>query len=198
MAMEWKSGSAGGGFFLKRILGILVWVGLGLGSNLMAYEQAYPMTEPGVCEMKTLPAGVILRARTDGGYFRENNGLFRKLFETIQRNQIPMTTPVEAGIQPGTMVFYLDPASSKRGDLNLMDGVERKPVTERIVASIGIRGGYSRESFEKNQAKLREWLKAQSDWEAAGEAYAVYWNSPFVIWFLKRSEVHLPVRKRGG
>jgi hypothetical protein len=164
----------------------------------MAYEQAYPMTEPGVCEMKTLPAGVILRARTDGGYFRENNGLFRKLFETIQRNQIPMTTPVEAGIQPGTMVFYLDPASSKRGDLNLMDGVERKPVTERTVASIGIRGGYSRESFEKNQAKLREWLKAQSGWEAAGEAYAVYWNSPFVIWFLKRSEVHLPVRKRGG
>jgi len=198
LAMEWKSGSAGGGFFLKPFLGILVWVGLGLGSNLMAYEQAYPMTEPGVCEMKTLPAGVILRARTDGGYFRENNGLFRKLFETIQRNQIPMTTPVEAGIQPGTMVFYLDPASSKRGDLNLMDGVERKPVTERIVASIGIRGGYSRESFEKNQAKLREWLKAQSDWEAAGEAYAVYWNSPFVIWFLKRSEVHLPVRKRGG
>ena len=196
--MEWKSGSAGGGFFLKPFLGILVWVGLGLGSDLMAYEQAYPMTEPGVCEMKTLPAGVILRARTDGGYFRENNGLFRKLFETIQRNQIPMTTPVEAGIQPGTMVFYLDPASSKRGDLNLMDGVERKPVTERIVASIGIRGGYSRESFEKNQAKLREWLKAQSDWEAAGEAYAVYWNSPFVIWFLKRSEVHLPVRKRGG
>jgi len=198
LAMEWKSGSAGGGFFLKPFLGILVWVGLGLGSNLMAYEQAYPMTEPGVCEMKTLPAGVILRARTDGGYFRENNGLFRKLFETIQRNQIPMTTPVEAGIQPGTMVFYLDPASSKRGDLNLMDGVERKPVTERTVASIGIRGGYSRESFEKNQAKLREWLKAQSDWEAAGEAYAVYWNSPFVIWFLKRSEVHLPVRKRGG
>ena len=198
MAIEWKSGSAGGGFFLKPFLGILVWVGLGLGSDLMAYEQAYPMTEPGVCEMKTLPAGVILRARTDGGYFRENNGLFRKLFETIQRNQIPMTTPVEAGVQPGTMVFYLDPASSKRGDLNLMDGVERKPVQERTVASIGIRGGYSRESFEKNQAKLREWLKTQTGWEAVGEAYAVYWNSPFVIWFLKRSEVHLPVRKRGG
>jgi len=198
LAIEWKSGSAGGGFFLKPFLGILVWVGLGLGSDLMAYEQAYPMTEPGVCEMKTLPAGVILRARTDGGYFRENNGLFRKLFETIQRNQIPMTTPVEAGIQPGTMVFYLDPASSKRGDLNLMDGVERKPVQERTVASIGIRGGYSRESFEKNQAKLREWLKTQTGWEAVGEAYAVYWNSPFVIWFLKRSEVHLPVRKRGG
>ena len=155
------------------------------------------MTEAGLCEIKTLPAGMILRARTDGGYFRENNGLFRKLFENIQRNQIPMTTPVEAGIQPGTMIFYLDPASSKREDLKLVDGVERKAVEKRTVASIGIRGGYSRESFDQNQVKLRAWLKTQSDWEAAGEAYAVYWNSPFMIWFLKRSEVHLPVRKRG-
>jgi len=155
------------------------------------------MTEAGLCEIKTLPSGMILRARTDGGYFRENNGLFRKLFENIQRNQIPMTTPVEAGIQPGTMIFYLDPASSKREDLKLVDGVERKAVEKRTVASIGIRGGYSRESFDQNQVKLRAWLKTQSDWEAAGEAYAVYWNSPFMIWFLKRSEVHLPVRKRG-
>jgi len=198
LAVERKRGFAGRGFFLKQILGILVWVGLGLGSNLMAYEQAYPMTEPGVCEIKTLPAGVILRARTDGGYFRENNGLFRKLFETIQRNQIPMTTPVEAGIQPGSMVFYLDPASSKREDLNLVGGVERKEVGKRTVASIGIRGGYSRESFEQNEARLREWLQKQKDWEPAGEAYAVYWNSPFMIWFLKRSEVHQPVRPRGA
>ena len=183
---------------MKIYLGILVGVGLGLGSNLMAYEQAYPMTEPGVCEIKALPAAVILRARTGGGYFRENNGLFRKLFETIQRNQIPMTTPVEAGIQPGSMIFYLDPASSKKKDLNLVVGVERKEVEKRTVASIGIRGGYSRESFEENQSKLREWLTKQKDWEPVGEAYAVYWNSPFMIWFLKRSEVHLPVRNRGS
>lgn len=163
---------------------------------MMAYEQAYPMTEPGVCEVKSLPAGVILEARTDGGYFRENNGLFRKLFATIQQNQIPMTTPVEAGIQPGSMTFYLDAASSQRKDLKLMGGVEKKELEKRTVASIGIRGGYSRESFEKNQAKLREWLRMQKEWEAAGEAYAVYWNSPFMIWFLKRSEVHLPVRQK--
>ena len=163
----------------------------------MAYDQAYPMTEVGVCEVKTLPEGTILRARTEGGYFRENNGLFRKLFENLQRNQIPMTTPVEAGIQPGTMIFYLDPVSANRKDLNLVGGVETKAVEKRTVASIGIRGGYSRESYEQHQTQLREWLKTQSDWEPAGEAYAVYWNSPFVIWFLKRSEVHLPLRKRG-
>ena len=181
---------------MKVLAKLLVWGGLGLSSAAMAYEQAYPMTEPGACEIKTLPAGVILEARTEGGYFRENNGLFRKLFATIQRNQIPMTTPVEAGIQPGTMVFHLDPASAQRGDLKLQDGVIRRELTERKVASIGIRGGYSRESFEENRSRLRSWLEGQKEWEAAGEAYAVYWNSPFMIWFLKRSEVHISVRQK--
>ena len=69
-----------------------------VAQTVRAYESAYPMTEVGVCEIKTLPAGVVLRARSEREYFRENNGLFRKLFEAIQRNQVPMTTPVEAGI----------------------------------------------------------------------------------------------------
>jgi hypothetical protein len=75
-----------------------------VAQTVRAYESAYPMTEVGVCEIKTLPAGVVLRARSEKEYFRENNGLFRKLFEAIQQNQVPMTTPVEAGIRPGTMV----------------------------------------------------------------------------------------------
>ena len=162
----------------------------------MAYDQAYPMTVAGVCEIKTLPPGVVLEAKSAGGYFRENNGLFRRLFETIQRSGVPMTTPVEAGILPGTMVFYLDPKNAQRDDLKLAEGVERKTVGERTVASVGIRGGYSQKSFQENSEKLREWLKKEPGWVAAGEAYAVYWNSPFTIWFLKRSEIHLPVRRK--
>ena len=170
---------------------ILSWAGLS-----QAYESAYPMTEAGNCEIKTLPAGVILQARTTGGYFSENNGLFRRLFQTIQQNKLPMTTPVEAGTRPGTMIFYLDQESAKRSDLQMVDGVTRKAVGERVVASIGIRGGYSKESFEKGAQQLREWLKSQPKYQAVGEAYAVYWNSPFTIWFLKRAEVHLPVQKK--
>ena len=175
---------------------VLVLVASALGSSLMASESAYPMTGAGVCEIKTLPAGVILQARRTGDYFSENNGLFRRLFQTIQQNKVPMTTPVEAGMRPGTMIFYLDPESAKRGDLQMVDGVTRKRVGERVVASIGIRGGYSKESFEKHAQKLREWLKSQPKYQAVGEAYAVYWNSPFTIWFLKRAEVHLPVQEK--
>jgi effector-binding domain-containing protein len=175
---------------------VLVLVASALGSSLMAIESAYPMTGAGVCEIKTLPAGVILQARSSGDYFSENNGLFRRLFQTIQQNKVPMTTPVEAGMRPGTMIFYLDPESAKRGDLQMVDGVTRKRVGERVVASIGIRGGYSKESFEKHTQQLREWLKSQPKYQAVGEAYAVYWNSPFTIWFLKRAEVHLPVQEK--
>ncbi len=107
-----------------------------------------------------------------------------------------MTTPVEARIRPGTMIFYLDQESAKRSDLQMVDGVTRKAVGERVVASIGIRGGYSKESFEKHAQQLREWLKSQPQYQAVGEAYAVYWNSPFTIWFLKRAEVHLPVQEK--
>ena len=31
--------------------------------------------------------------------------------------------------------------------------------------------------------------------EAAGEAYGVYWNAPYVPFFMKRFEVHVPVKK---
>ena len=176
----------------------LAFVSLGglFGLNAMAYDSAYPMTGAGICEIKTLPAGVVLKARSDGDYFRENNGLFRRLFQAIQRNEVPMTTPVEAGIRPGTMIFYLDPKSAERTDLELAGGVERVEKKERVVASVGVRGGYSKESFEVNAERISEWIKTQPGWKAEGEPYVVYWNSPFVIWFLKRSEVHLPVCKQ--
>jgi len=195
VADQWEGGVTWRGGSLRFLLLAFVGVWGLFGFNAMAYEAAYPMTEAGVCEIKTLPAGVLLEARSEGEYFRENNGLFRRLFEAIQKNQVPMTTPVEAGVRPGTMVFYLDPKSAKRTDLVLQGGVRRREVEERLVASIGIRGGYSKESFEENSKKLMDWVRSQPGWKVTGEPYAVYWNSPFMIWFLKRSEVHIPIQK---
>jgi effector-binding domain-containing protein len=180
---------------LKFLVLAFVAVGGLFGFNAMAYEAAYPMTAAGVCEIKTLPAGVVLKARSSREYFSENNGLFRRLFDAIQQNQVPMTTPVEAEIRPGTMIFYLDPKSAQRSNLTLEKGVERSVVQERVVASVGIRGGYSKESFGENSKKLIDWIRSQPGWKVTGEPYAVYWNSPFMIWFLKRSEVHIPIQK---
>ena len=54
-----------------------------------------------------LPERTALEATTDNSYFSENNGLFRKLFRYINQNDISMTTPVEADINPGKMRFLL-------------------------------------------------------------------------------------------
>ena len=162
-------------------------------ASLMAVSEAYPRTAPGELELKTLPAARWMRTESAKDYFAADNGLFMRLFRYIDANKIPMTAPVEAGIRPGTMVFYMDPASAKRVDLAETPQVKLTSVPERRVAAIGIRGSYSRENYEEALAELRAWLARNTEVKAAGEPYAVYWNSPFVPFFLKHSEVHIPV-----
>ncbi len=161
----------------------------------MATEQAFPPTAPGVAEFKTLPSGVLLKASGRGSYFDESNGLFRPLFNYISSQKIAMTTPVEAQIDQAAMYFWVAPSELAKvaGDKG---GVEVIQMPERRVASLGARGGYSRENFVLTRAKLSEWLAAQPEMEAAGDAYAVYWHGPFTPWFAKRSEVHIPVRPK--
>jgi effector-binding domain-containing protein len=175
---------------------MFLWVALALAAasaRLGAVSEAYPRTAPGALELKTLPAARWMRTESANDYFAADNGLFMKLFRYIDSNKIPMTAPVEAGIRPGTMVFYLDETSAKRTDLAETPQVKLSSVPERRVAAIGIRGSYSRENYEEALAELKAWLAKRTDVKAAGEPYAVYWNSPFVPFFLKQSEVHIPV-----
>jgi hypothetical protein len=157
-------------------------------------EDAYPRTAPGVLEVKALPSARLMLAETPQAYFTANNRLFGKLFRFINQNKIPMTAPVEARLQPGVMVFYMDAGSAKRIDVVPSAEVQLQDVPVRQVAAIGIRGSYSEENFRDAEAKLRAWVAQRKDLAVTGEAYGVYWNSPFVPFFLKQSEVHLPVR----
>ena len=136
---------------MKQLLVLLLTL---LPLNLMsAYENAFDKTPVGTVEIKTLPAARLLAARGEGNYFEENNGLFRPLFRYIQANDIAMTTPVEAEIEPGIMYFYL---GADYADLALAD-TERVQVTslpERTVLSIGVRGSYNAANFNEAQSQL--------------------------------------------
>ena len=48
----------------------------------------------------------------------------------------------------------------------------------------------------ENKQKLLIWLAKEKKYEIAGDAYAVYWDGPFVLGFFKRSEVHVPIKLR--
>lgn len=158
-----------------------------------AYEQAYAQTDVGAFEIKALPAAHLIACQTDAAYFEENRRLFRPLFRYISSRDIAMTTPVEAEINPGVMYFYIGAEVSK----DMLDATEKVSVheqPERLVASLGVRGGYKERNFDKASAKLSAWLLKNPAYEATGEVRGVFWNGPFMPGFIKRFEVHIPVQ----
>lgn len=161
---------------------------------MSAYESAFSRTDVGAIEIKTIPAARLLASQSDKTYFEADNGLFRPLFRYIQANDIAMTTPVEAAIEPGIMYFYV---GSDYTDLELKetDEVTIIELPERTVLSLGVRGGYSAKNFEKAQIKLLAHLAEQDEWVETGAARAIYWNSPFMPGIFKRSEIHIPVER---
>lgn len=160
--------------------------------SLMAAQEAFPPTQPGVSEVKVLPAGVLLKSQGKGNYFSESNRLFGPLFRYISSRDIAMTTPVEAKIDQAAMYFWVAPSEQAKvtGDAASVEVVR---VPERRVASRGARGGYSQDNFARTRDELLAWIATQPGLEIAGEPYAVYWHGPFTPWFAKRSEVHVPV-----
>jgi hypothetical protein len=162
----------------------------------MAYESIHEKTPVGEIVVLELPARIAIETGANAPYFESNGKLFGKLFRFIDSNEISMTTPVEAEIEPGKMRFFVgskDKAKAK--ELRSNQEVKVIRMEPRTVVSIGIRGSYTEHRFHNNEEKLRRWLEDNPEYIPTGEAYAVYWNSPFVPGIIKRSEVHIPVTK---
>ena len=174
----------------------LLFLFLALAGSLMATDAAFPQSPVGTPELKTLPSGTLLKSAAPGSYFEQSNRLFRPLFRYISSHDIAMTVPVEAQIDGAAMFFWVS-AKERAKVTGSGEGVDVIEVPERRVASLGGKGSYSAENFAKTAAALTAWLKARTDVESAGPAYAVYWNGPFTPGFLKRYEVHIPVRTTG-
>jgi hypothetical protein len=163
----------------------------------MAAEEAFPPTPNGANEVKVLPAGILLRSTGRGEYFDGANDLFMPLFRYISRHDIAMTVPVEARVRDAAMYFWVSESQHAKvaGDEGAVV-VERK--SARRVASRGARGSYSRKNYERTRDELLAWVATQPGLVADGEPYAVFWSGPFTPGFLKRYEVHVPLRATGG
>ena len=159
---------------------------------LIAYESMHEKTPVGKIVVIDLPERLALEANSKGSYFDSDNGLFRKLFRYISSNDVSMTTPVEADINPGKMRFFVGKKDAAK-NLQPNTSVDVITLPKRKVASIGIRGGYSKENFWKNKERLEIWISKNKQFNQDGDAYGVYWNGPFVPGFFKRSEVHIPI-----
>lgn len=174
----------------------LLFVFFLIPSLIMAAERAFAPTSPGTVEIKVLPAGRLLESRGTGSYFERSNNLFGPLFRYISRNDIAMTTPVEARIEPGAMYFWVAGDQVEKAARD-EDGVRVLDVPRRTVAAIGARGGYSEDNFEKAKAELLDWIADKPFIKPTGEPFAVYWDGPMTPWFMKTFEVMVEVEVRG-
>lgn len=153
----------------------------------------YPRTPSGVIEIKTIPQARILVTEADGSYFDESNRLFGRLFDYIKVHEIPMTAPVEGSLdEEARMTFYVGPQVEDEG-LDDEEKVRVLRLPERMVASIGVRGSYKESNVRKHLEKLEAWLAERPQYEVEGPPYSVFWNPPYIPWFLKHFEVHIPV-----
>ncbi|MBP7636845.1 MAG: heme-binding protein [Kiritimatiellae bacterium] len=120
----------------------------------MAYESIYPRTAVGTLEIKTLPARTTLIASAPGDAFKDRGAAFRQLFSYINANKVAMSVPVEASASTNEMLFLVGSDGSGRS-LASGKGVTVRTLPDVTVASIGLRGGYSRKNYEKGLARLR-------------------------------------------
>jgi effector-binding domain-containing protein len=183
-----------GSFIGIMITGGIMMAMLAIPSESQGTDKMYPRTESGVIEIKTIPASRIMVTEADGSYFDESGKLFGRLFDYIKGHNIPMTAPVEGSLdEDARMIFYVGPQVEDEG-LDDEGEVRVLRLPERKVAAIGARGSYKEANVRKYQEKLEAWLAKRPEYEVVGPAYSVFWNAPFIPWFLRHLEVHVPVR----
>lgn len=173
---------------MKKLLLFAVFI-----QTLMAQDY-YKITEENKIEVKKIPAATLMESSAKGNYFDSSGDLFRPLFGYLKSHSLSMTSPVEADISKAKMRFFVEP-SRKDEALAASEKVKIFKRPEMTVVSIGIKGSYSEENFNEGVGKLNDWLKKNTAWKKAGEPMGVYWDSPFTLWFRKRSEVQIPVVK---
>ncbi len=155
---------------------------------------------PGLIRIKSYPPARSAWVRAP----EKRNGQFMVLFRHIQAEKIAMTAPVvmeyatQAGNAPSklgateAMAFlYRRPDQGKTGDYGDVVVENDRPVQ---VVSVGLQGSYRKANFRKALDGLRQWLDEHSQWRLAGPPRVLAYNSPFMPWWNKYSEVQIPVQ----
>jgi len=152
---------------------------------------------PGVIRIKTYPSVRTAWARDAGG----SNRRFMALFRHIQKRDIAMTAPVvmeydsgaDAPERTGAMAFlYRRVGQDQAGRFGSVAVGDEEPVN---VVSVGVKGAYFESKFRRAFAELRDWLAENPEWRPAGMPRVLAYNSPFMPWWLKYSEVQIPVAR---
>ena len=154
---------------------------------------------PGLIRIKAYPPVRSAWAKGDN----PEDGQFMTLFRHIKSRQVAMTAPVvmeydsatpSAGSEPdrtGGMAFlYRRVGQGKTGRFGPVAVSDEKPLK---VVSVGVKGAYFRYRFRNAFARLYDWMDKHPEWRPSGMPRVLGYNSPFMPFWLKYSEVQIPV-----
>ena len=160
--------------------------------------------------VKTYPACRVATVRSADLGGAGQDGMFGPLFDHIQKENIPMTAPVQMDFvgapgggasagPPGPPIamsfLYGSPQIGKPGKDGVVIIQDLPAVT---VISIGVRGSYDAEHFNMGLKAINTWLAAHpNSYRVVGPPRFLGYNSPFVPWFLRYGEVQVPVKPVG-
>ena len=115
--------------------------------------------------------------------------------QEIEGQKIDMTAPVgQIQVDGKWVVSFMMPGSftmqttPKPRD----ERITIRQVPEQTMAAIEYSGFWSKSGYEKNKARLEEWIDKKGFIIQGKPVWARY-NAPFMPWFLRRNEVLIPI-----
>jgi len=184
----------------------------------MALEEAKytVIMKEGNYELRQYEPHIIAETMIEGDYDKAGNEGFRRLFKYIsgenqKKQSIAMTTPVsqDAGSEKIAMtapvsqeqtggqwrIAFVMPSAYTLDTLPqpVDPKVSLRQVPARRMAAITYSGSWSKARYEEHKALLEAFIQKQK-LSPLGEPVLARYNSPFMLWFLRRNEVLVPVQ----
>lgn len=206
---------------MSRIILLLII----LKGTLMAIEEPkYTLIEKNdAFEIRKYAPYLVAQTEVTGTFDEMGNKAFRILFKYIsgenqKRSKIKMTAPVikESTENNGLKIQMTAPVIQEIDKINpksatfsfvmpqsftlatlpipLDDRINLKEIPAKTVAVLKYSGGWGEEKYKKNEAIL---LKALDDADiiTIGKPSFARYNSPFVLWFMRRNEIMIEVQR---
>ncbi len=156
-----------------------------------------PYTPVGEVELKQFPAYRVAKVEADD--VKAQMAMFSQLFFHIQKNNIPMTAPIEIqlatageGLTMTGMAFMYE--SITQGTLGQDGNVSVIDEAPELAVSIGMRGEMNLTDVQQAKASLEAFIRQHGNLVASGGLRTMGYNSPRVPEADKYYEVQIPVK----
>lgn len=174
-------------------------------------------------EIRKYAPYLVAQTEVTGTFDEMGNKAFRILFKYIsgenqQRSKIKMTAPIikESTENNGLKIQMTAPVIQEIDKINpksatfsfvmpqsftlailpipLDDRINLKEIPAKTVAVLKYSGGWGEEKYKKNEAILLKALD-EADIITIGKPSFARYNSPFVLWFMRRNEIMIEVQR---